>query len=124
VHSAEIEYALGNLDSNPVYAWTADDRRVSEAMQGYFAAFVAGGDPNRPGLPRWPPAGGGESAAGGKVGEAAMVLRIDVEPRAEVERHRERYLLLDRLNGTAEPDLEKPVAPEPAPDRPGDHGDR
>lgn len=25
-HSTEIEYALGNLSGNPVYAWTADDR--------------------------------------------------------------------------------------------------
>ena len=30
VHSAEIEYAMGNLDSNTVYAWTADDYTVSE----------------------------------------------------------------------------------------------
>src|SRR5215510_3628555 len=27
VHSAEIEYAMGNLDLNKVYAWTPDDYR-------------------------------------------------------------------------------------------------
>ena len=30
VHSAEIEYAMGNLATNKVYAWTPDDYKVSE----------------------------------------------------------------------------------------------
>ena len=51
VHSAEIEYALGNLATNKVYAWTPDDDKVSEVMQGYFANFVKTGNPNGPGLP-------------------------------------------------------------------------
>ena len=36
VHSAEIEYAMGNLASNKVYAWTEDDYNVSKIMQEYF----------------------------------------------------------------------------------------
>ena len=62
VHSAEIEYALGNLDRNPVYAWTAADFGVSRIMEGYFARFIQTGDPNGTGLPTWPavrPARGG-----------------------------------------------------------------
>ena len=59
VHSAEIEYALGNLDANPMYGWTADDRRVSDVMSGYWVNFVRTGDPNGPGLPAWPAAGTG-----------------------------------------------------------------
>ncbi|MBD0259965.1 MAG: carboxylesterase family protein, partial [Cytophagales bacterium] len=39
VHSAEIEYAMGNLGTNKVYAWTPDDYKVSETMQQYFANF-------------------------------------------------------------------------------------
>ncbi|RAK56700.1 carboxylesterase/lipase family protein [Phenylobacterium deserti] len=58
VHSAEIEYALGNLDLNPVYAWTSEDREVSRVMNGYFVNFIKKGDPNGPGLPAWPAAGG------------------------------------------------------------------
>jgi para-nitrobenzyl esterase len=54
VHSAEIEYALGNLDLSPMYAWTPDDYEVSRMMQSYFAHFIATGDPNSPGLPQWP----------------------------------------------------------------------
>lgn len=88
VHSAEIEYALGNLATNTVYAWTPEDHKVSEVMQAYFANFVRAGDPNGPGLPAWP-------AANRDVD--IRVLRIDVETRPEPDRHRARYLLLDRL---------------------------
>src|SRR5207244_5158015 len=51
VHSAEIEYAMGNLDSNKVYDWTPDDHKVSKVMQEYFANFIKTGNPNGTGLP-------------------------------------------------------------------------
>ena len=89
VHSAEIEYALGNLPLNRVFAWTPDDYTVSAAMQSYFANFIKTGDPNGPGLPTWPV---GTVGAGGDV----QRLRIDVEPRAEAE-PRARYRFLDRV---------------------------
>ena len=53
VHSAEIEYALGNLDANPLYAWSDADRTVSATMNGYFANFIKTGNPNGAGLPTW-----------------------------------------------------------------------
>jgi para-nitrobenzyl esterase len=53
VHSGEIEYALGNLAGNRVYAWTDDDRRVEATMTHYFAQFIRHGDPNGTGLPAW-----------------------------------------------------------------------
>ena len=56
VHSAEIEYALGNLDANPLYGWTSDDRRVASTMTGYFANFIKTGNPNGGSLPVWPKA--------------------------------------------------------------------
>ena len=87
-HSAEIEYAMGNLATNTVFAWTPDDYSVSKTMQEYFANFVKKGDPNGPGLPPWPPANRGESV---------QVMHIDVTTRAETERHRDRYLFLDRV---------------------------
>src|SRR5207249_427690 len=48
-HSAEIEYAMGNLATNKRFAWTADDYKVSKIFQGYFSNFVKTGDPNGPG---------------------------------------------------------------------------
>ncbi|MBY0504324.1 MAG: carboxylesterase family protein [Bryobacteraceae bacterium] len=88
VHSAEIEYALGNLATNKVYAWTPEDHQVSALMQEYFANFVKTGNPNGGKLPKWPAANSGKTVE---------YLRIDVEPRVEVERYRDRYLALDKL---------------------------
>jgi para-nitrobenzyl esterase len=87
VHSAEIEYALGNLATNRVYAWTPDDYKVSELMEEYFANFVKRGDPNGAGLPNWPAV---------KSGTPVSVMRLDVVSRAEAEQHRTRYLFLDQ----------------------------
>jgi para-nitrobenzyl esterase len=90
VHSAEIEYALGNLSTNNVYAWTEDDYKVSKVMQEFFANFIKKGDPNGPGLPLWPVSIGTRETS-------PQFMRIDVESRAETDAHRARYLLLERL---------------------------
>ncbi|MFL5579068.1 MAG: carboxylesterase/lipase family protein [Gemmatimonadaceae bacterium] len=95
VHSAEIEYAMGNLPLNKVFAWTPEDFRVSETMQGYFANFIKTGDPNGAGLPEWPR---GNATGGAPV----MLMRIDVESRAEPE-PRERMLFLDRFYAASRP---------------------
>lgn len=88
VHSAEIEYALGNLDVNDAYEWTPDDHKVSTSMQNYFANFIKNFDPNGTGLPLWP----------AMRHDNSQVMRIDVESRAEPDRTRQRYLFLDRPN--------------------------
>lgn len=91
VHSAEIEYALGNLPLNNVYAWTPGDYKVSKVMQEFFANFIKRGDPNGPGLPRWP------AAVVTREGLPEF-MRINVDSRAEADTKRGRYFLLDRLN--------------------------
>jgi para-nitrobenzyl esterase len=83
-HSSEIEYALGNLDFNDVYMWTAEDRMVSDLMQRYWVNFVKKGDPNSAGLPNWPPNGGKNE-----------VMRIDVNARAAPAGDQARYEFLD-----------------------------
>ncbi len=88
VHSADIEYAMGNLATNLVYAWTPEDEQVSELMQGYYANFVKTGDPNGPGLPVWPRA---------DEGAEMQYLVWDVQPHVMVDRNRERYAFLDRF---------------------------
>jgi para-nitrobenzyl esterase len=87
-HSAEIEYAMGNLSTNKVFAWTPDDYKVSELMQAYFANFVKTGDPNGKGLPKWAPT----------TPSAPQVMRIDVQPKLETDTREARYKLLDELN--------------------------
>ena len=87
VHSAEIEYALGNLALNPVFAWTPEDHTVSATMQSYFENFIKTGNPNGAGLPAWPV--GAVDAAG-----TVQRMKINVESRAEPE-PRARYLFLD-----------------------------
>jgi para-nitrobenzyl esterase len=88
-HAAEIEYALGNLESNHVYAWTDDDRKVSKLMRAYFANFIKTGNPNGEGLAHWP-----EYSTGQR-----MVL--DVAPRAAADTAAARGRVLDELPATA-----------------------
>jgi para-nitrobenzyl esterase len=85
VHSAEIEYAMGNLDSNKVYAWTPDDYKVSKLMQGYFVNFIKTGNPNGKGLPNW------------QTFRQGQRLIIDVNTRAEPDKVRARYEFLDQF---------------------------
>jgi para-nitrobenzyl esterase len=92
VHSGEIEYALGNLSGNPVYAWTAADRHVSEVMQGYWARFIQTGDPNGPGLPRWP-------AAANKDGGLLRQV-IGTDTHTMIDRNAARYEFLLRVDGS------------------------
>jgi len=71
-HAVEIEYVLGNLDGNPVYAWTEADRAVSRQAQAYFANFIKTGNPNGAGLAQWPALG----AQGAGNGTPLMVLGV------------------------------------------------
>ena len=87
VHSAEIEYALGNLSSNRTYDWQPEDYKVSEIMQAYFANFIKTGNPNGLGIPLWPAVNNSGTV---------QVMHLDVNTRVEPEKNRERYLFLDR----------------------------
>lgn len=83
VHSAEIEYAMGNLSTNRVYDWQPEDFKVSEIMQTYFANFIKTGNPNGLGVPQWPAV---------VPNKAAQVMYINVDTWAETEKVRDRFL--------------------------------
>jgi para-nitrobenzyl esterase len=84
-HSAEIQYAMGNLPLDKRYAWEPGDFKVSQTLQGYFVNFIKTGNPNGPGLPDWP----------AYTNPGYQRMRIDVESRTEPEPERARYLALD-----------------------------
>jgi para-nitrobenzyl esterase len=88
-HSAEIEYVFGQLDSKPL-PFRAEDRRLSEQMGQYWANFARTGDPNGPGLPKWPAY---------EAGSGWPVMHLSTAPEAEKDAIRDRYLFLDTVWG-------------------------
>jgi para-nitrobenzyl esterase len=88
VHSAEIQYAMGNLDLDKRYTWEPADYEVSKAMQAYFVNFIKTGDPNGQGLPDWPAY---------RADNNYQRMRIDVQSHSEPEAHRDRYVALDAV---------------------------
>ncbi len=92
VHSGEIEYALGNLATNRVYAWTPADWRASKTMEGYFAQFIKTGNPNGAGLPAWPAV---RKSDGGLLRQT-----IAAHTRTEVDRGAARQAFLQQFFST------------------------
>jgi para-nitrobenzyl esterase len=89
VHSAEIEYALGNLPTNRLYDWQPDDYMISAIMQDYFLNFIKNKNPNGLGLPYWPIY---------QSWQPDPVQYIGVETHREAEKTRDRYLYLEKLS--------------------------
>jgi para-nitrobenzyl esterase len=85
-HSAEIQYAMGNLDLDKRYTWEPADYEVSKTMQAYFVNFIKTFNPNGAGLPNWPAY---------RANDGYQRIRIDVKSQAEPEGDRERYLALE-----------------------------
>ena len=86
-HSAEIQYAMGNLDLDKRYTWEPADYEVSRTMQAYFVNFIKTFNPNGSGLPDWPAY---------RADNHYQRMRIDVKSQAEPEGDRDRYLALER----------------------------
>ena len=74
VHSADIEYAMGTLDTNEYYDWQKEDYDISKLFLSYYANFCKTGNPNGEGLPKW-------TAITKNNLDAAPVMILDVESK-------------------------------------------
>ena len=88
-HAFEIEYAMGNLQTNPDYAWTAEDEKVSSIMMEYFSNFIKTGNPNGKGLVTW-------DAVDASGIMKFMNLDLTTRQEQESEQINQRYLFLDK----------------------------
>ncbi len=95
-HSDDIEYVFGTLDSRPEAIWRPEDRKVSNEFQLYWTNFARTGNPNGPGLPKWPMYGPTEW----------QTMHLDATSAAQPDTKRARYLFLDSVwgKGKASPD--------------------
>ena len=91
VHSADIEYAMGTLDTNEYYDWQDEDYAISKLFLNYYANFCKTGNPNGEGLPQW-------TAITKENLDAAPVMKIDVESKEVASPERENaYRTLEKF---------------------------
>ena len=91
VHSADIEYAMGTLDTNEYYDWQDEDYAISKLFLTYYANFCKTGNPNGEGLPQW-------TAITKDNLDAAPVMKIDVESKEVASPEKENaYRTLEKF---------------------------
>ncbi|HUZ57477.1 MAG TPA: carboxylesterase family protein [Hanamia sp.] len=88
-HASEIEYALGNLESNTHYDWTEDDYKVSKTMENFFANFIINYNPNGADVPNWPAVKPGD--------KNPDVMDINVESKAVKATDGDQFEFLDQF---------------------------
>jgi len=91
VHSADIEYAMGTLDTNEFYDWQPEDYALSKLFLTYYANFCKTGNPNGEGLPQW-------SAITQENIDAAPYMWLDVESKEMASPQKENaYRTLEKF---------------------------
>lgn len=87
-HASEIEFVFRVLSSRDL-PWRVEDHAVSELMASYWTNFAKTGNPNGPGLPKWP-------AYNSSSGFAVMHLKSDAAAAPDAQRA--RYEFLDEIS--------------------------
>ena len=91
VHSADIEYAMGTLDTNVYYDWQEEDYAISKLFLSYYVNFCKTGNPNGKGLPKWNP------ITKSNVNKAPY-MKIDVESAEVISPEKENaYRTLEKF---------------------------
>jgi para-nitrobenzyl esterase len=85
-HAADIEFIFRTLPTRPV-PWRPDAKKVSELMSQYWVNFATTGDPNGPGLPKWPQY---------KADDGYQVMHISTNSAAAPDKQRARYEFLNQ----------------------------
>ena len=96
-HSDEIEYVFGTLDSRPGAHWEPADYQISNLMQTYWTNFARTGNPNGSDtsqVPNWPQY---------NAGDDWQVMNLDVNSMAKPDAHRDRWLFLQSVWNTNQP---------------------
>ena len=87
-HAGELLYVFDNLHAHP-WLIDHDDRALAKLASSYWVNFVTNGDPNEPGLPRWP----------SYRSEGAPVMTLDTPHNTGPEEWRERHMFLRQATG-------------------------
>jgi para-nitrobenzyl esterase len=85
-HATDIEFVFSTLETRKL-AWRASDRKVADLITSYWTNFAKNGNPNGPGLAKWP----------AYDAKGRQILRLDAAPKAEAETNRARYELQDAV---------------------------
>ena len=89
-HASEIEFVFQVLGARKL-EWRPEDRKVSDLMGSYWTNFAKTGDPNGPGLPKWPVH---------TAPNEYPVMHFMADSRARPDDRRGRYELLESIFAT------------------------
>lgn len=87
-HGSEIPYVFNNLRARNGATADPKDQAVAKMMNTYWANFARTGDPNGPGLPKWPRYEPGKNEV--------FDIKLDGSPNAEPDPRKARLDVMEK----------------------------